>query len=860
MAGPWEKFQQATPQQAPTEGPWSKFAKPAQGQPTPAAAGMQQPSSDYADLIKASASKYGVDPRLVRAVVQQESSFNPKAVSSAGAKGLMQLMPGTAAELGVTDPFDPVQNVDAGTRYLAQQLKANGGNVERALAAYNWGPGNLQKNGFDKAPKETRDYVSKITANMGSRDVPIPGAIQDEAYRGGPAQQANVASDSGMVNAAARTLGGLQRGMFTDINDAATQMLGTVIPNDWQRKLTYSGLPINEDIAQREAQYQQQRQQLGGGDFDPSRLVGNIASPVSQAASVAGMPAWVAKLGPKGQAAVMAMMRGGIAASGMPVNTTDGSSVLGTKAQQVGLGAALGPVAEGVGRGLSNVAGRAAGMVRGQMRPDAQAALDVANQAGVKLSAGDIVPENKMVTGVEGALENTRIPGLSMAGFRKEQQVGAQKVAQQLRDEEYKQLQKMSYMGIDRLRTLAQGNSTRSAEARKIMDMIDNAGTDERAIMQASGNLGWLQMKLSADRLFNDVASIAGDSHVAPTNTLQALDDATKKMASVVDVDNPSLNLLQRWKSQLESGGVNTGDDAIEAAVRRYEGTPPDAQAVPNTYARMRAFRSDIRKRLDAATSNETTDSSMLFLKDIAKAVEQDMDEFAQKTPGLAEANTRAQDFYKRHVVPYQKGKLAAALTADDPDKIYGTFVRAQAEGRGDYAAKELWKALDNKGRQAVRYGIVRQALDNAVDQGRFSPAKFKQGLESTEYATFFKGDKQRVDGVINLMGLLRKASPEHLEKYAPLLGGQLGMGSVGLGAMAVGPGNMAMGLGSAGFLKWLMTSDAGKRAMFSTNMLTKNGSNAQVGKFLDDLARQYNTAAGTAAGAEAGQTGRVLP
>jgi hypothetical protein len=810
-------------------------------------------------LIQAKAQQYGVDPRLVRAVVQQESSFNPKAVSPVGAKGLMQLMPGTAADQGVADPFDPVQNIDGGVRYLAQQLKANGGNVERALAAYNWGPGNLAKNGMDKLPKETRDYIAKITANMGDRDVPIPGAIQDEAVRT-PEAQPNVASDSGMVNAAARTLGGLKQGMFTDINDAATQVLGSVLPESVQRHLTYSGLPINEDIAQRENQYEAQRKQLGGGDFDPSRLVGNIVSPASQAAGVGGMPAWVAKLGPKGQALVMSMMRGGIAAGGMPVNTQDGSSVLGGKAQQVGFGAALGPVAEGVGRLTAKGIGRATGAIQNQLTPEAQSALDAAKQAGIKLSAGDIAPENKMITGVEGAMENTRIPGLSMAPFRKEQQEGAQRVAQQLRDEEYKSLQKMSYMGLDRLKALASGNSMRAPEARKIVDMIDNAGTDERAIMQASGNLGWLQMKLSADRLFNDVASIAGDAHVAPTKTLGALDDAVARMGTVVDVDNPSLNLLQRWRSQLESGGATVGDDAVEAAVRRFEGTPEDAQAVPNTYARMRAFRSDIRKRLDAATTNETTDSSMLFLKDIAKAVEDDMDTFAANTPGLREANTRAQEFYKRHVVPYQKGKLAQALTSDDPDKIYGTFIRAQAEGRGDYAAKELFKALDNKGRQAVRYGIVRQALDNATDQGRFSPEKFKKGLESTEYAQFFKGDQQRIDGVIRLMGMLRSASPEHLEKYAPMLGGQLGLGSVGLGAVAVGPVNTAVGLGSAGFLRWLMTSDAGKRALFSTNALSKNGTNAQVGKFLDDLARQYNTAAGTAAGAETGQTGRVLP
>lgn len=126
----------------------------------------------YDALITQSAERYGVDPALVKAVVRTESAFNPYAVSRAGAKGLMQLMDATARSLGVDDPFDPAQNVAGGTRYLAYLLGKYDGSVKAALAAYNAGPGRVDRLGiltdeaFDEKllllPEETRDYVAKV--------------------------------------------------------------------------------------------------------------------------------------------------------------------------------------------------------------------------------------------------------------------------------------------------------------------------------------------------------------------------------------------------------------------------------------------------------------------------------------------------------------------------------------------------------------------------------------------------------------------------------------------------------------------------------------------------------------------------
>jgi soluble lytic murein transglycosylase-like protein len=131
-------------------------------QATIPAAGAGTEGSQYDSLIEQAAARNGVDPAVLHGLIQQESAFDPNSTSSAGAAGLTQLMPGTASSLGVANPLDPAESIEGGARYLSQMMSKFGGNTTDALAAYNAGPGAVQKYGGVPPYAETQSYVSKV--------------------------------------------------------------------------------------------------------------------------------------------------------------------------------------------------------------------------------------------------------------------------------------------------------------------------------------------------------------------------------------------------------------------------------------------------------------------------------------------------------------------------------------------------------------------------------------------------------------------------------------------------------------------------------------------------------------------------
>jgi soluble lytic murein transglycosylase-like protein len=129
------------------------------------------------NMVQKTAERHHVDAKLVRAVISTESNWNASAVSRKGALGLMQLIPTTAQRLGVGNAFDPAQNVDAGVRYLGMLLEHYNGDLSRTLAAYNAGPGAVDRFGGVPNFRETRNYVEKVTANYFKPDSAAPGLI-----------------------------------------------------------------------------------------------------------------------------------------------------------------------------------------------------------------------------------------------------------------------------------------------------------------------------------------------------------------------------------------------------------------------------------------------------------------------------------------------------------------------------------------------------------------------------------------------------------------------------------------------------------------------------------------------------------
>jgi hypothetical protein len=141
-------------------------------------------TEDYHSIILTKAETYDIDPSLIKAVIETESNWNSMAISTKGAMGLMQLMPGTASDMDVRNPFNPEENIEGGTRYLSYLLDRFKGDLTLALAAYNAGPNAVEKYGYVPPYSETRQYVSKVLSLYNGNNYASPqGRKRDKIYK-----------------------------------------------------------------------------------------------------------------------------------------------------------------------------------------------------------------------------------------------------------------------------------------------------------------------------------------------------------------------------------------------------------------------------------------------------------------------------------------------------------------------------------------------------------------------------------------------------------------------------------------------------------------------------------------------------
>ena len=165
-----------------------------------ASASLSSGSADLDAIFEEAGRRYDISPNLLKAVAKVESNFRPDVVSRAGAMGVMQLMPGTAAGLGVTDAFDPEQNIMGGAKYLRQMLDRFDGNLQAALSAYNAGPGRVSSNG-GKPLSFTEGYVNKVLSNFNGGRITAGTVSYDRSSAPGSQVSSNQSSDlSGLLS------------------------------------------------------------------------------------------------------------------------------------------------------------------------------------------------------------------------------------------------------------------------------------------------------------------------------------------------------------------------------------------------------------------------------------------------------------------------------------------------------------------------------------------------------------------------------------------------------------------------------------------------------------------------------------
>ena len=825
------------------------------------------PKDDYFPILE---DLHKLPPGILKSVMKQESGGNPAAVSPKGAKGLFQFMDPTAQQYGI-DPYDPVQAASAAARMLGELNVKYQGDLSKVLAGYNWGQGNVDRQGIARAPEETRNYIQKVTANMPkgqvTRDVQVMKAGRDfsaELFGDEPEKPALGAKPSERIKQympqegrdfSAELFG--EEPAATPAPQGVPAAVGQPQPSAGQQMWGGSA-PPSPDAQQFRAPF---RQQLHRGIMDTYQGAKQLALNVGEKAGIVD-PSTAANYN-KQVTEEMALYAahnpgfqpGRLLGSVASIPVTPGAGSLGraaltgaalastqavpgetdefwkTKGIQAATGAVAGPAVQALlTKVVTPLVGKTVGAIRNHMQPAAQEIMDLGRQHGVPLTAGDI-SLNKLTRHAEDVLSNVPLAGVSREAQQTAARAASAKMAQRLRD----QMINAGFKGTAQVeRAAAHGSKAAAALQREIAA----AGDDWGRIIQTSGNVQAFRHKLIADKLYDKVAEeAAGLGSVGLGRTNAALDNARLQLSQALVPDEGATALITRIQTRLQDPNTPTNFGAVRA---------------------MRSELGDMISDFYKGQNAVTGAKGVRVLQGLRDAVDDDLRNFALNSgnPGLQRAWKRADAFYANNLVPFKNSELARALKGADPDTIYGKFIQS---GKGDRAAR-FYQALDPKGKDAVRYGMVAEAFDKAADPvtGAFDPGRFSTALTRTQDAqgVFFKGAaKAEVDGLTKLMRHVERAGPGAQER---------GQGAHRL--VAAGAGGMALGVPqSAAFtvpimvaLKVLTTTEGGKRMLSSANML-KPGTNAMA-NMVARMNALVTEAAALGAGGEQAEPGRVLP
>lgn len=838
---------------------------------------------------------HGLPSGLLPAVMKQESGGDPNAVSPKGARGVFQFMPATARQYGI-DPTDPKQAAGAAAKMFSELNQKYGGDVQKMLAAYNWGQGRVDRLGLDRAPAETRDYIRKVTTNMGQPQTASPAGrdLSSELFGGGgsatPAKQAapagrdlsadlfgeeatpvqtktgqapaasvkltkNMSDDDiirsfGYDPAVVKKSGQYKPGMFkdaiTDPNSFTAKVmdspLGGIIrgvrdPVDAgaqlvTRGLEKLGLQSKSDVALVEL-----INKVAEADYQQNWRHGENINPDTGE----GKFEW-----PR--------LAGNIAVPVKGAGLVKGTGAVANTARAAVAGGIAGATATGVTDTSPDVGGAtddfwsqkgkqtATGVVLG---PVAQALM----QKAVVPVIGKTV--NAVKNAVDPAAKTVQDLGEKF-GVRTTygditQKAGAQKAEVAM--------EQVPVVGTAGFRAAQQTEA--SGAANKVVDGL-------REKMINSGFKGMAQIDAAASKgnkvaiaLQNEIANSGDDWNkiVQTSGNVQAF--RSKLIADKL------YGKVETLANQAGDVPLNNTFQAAQAARKAVEASPLPDQSVLNllnkieegitkpgvdaSFTGARRLRSDLGDLINDyyKGANAVTGSKGAgVLQQVKSAVEQDMQDFAVNSGNrdLATAWKRADRFYRESVVPYKDRMLASALKDAPADEVYGKFVQA---GKGDRAQK-FYEALDPKGQSAVRYGMVANALDKATNESTevFSPAKFAQSLERVKEAqgVFFKGqDKWELDGFTKLMRHVERAgqyaeNPPTGQRVVPWLVG---------GAAAMNPEAVATGLGLSTVARLMFTTAAGKRFLLAASDLQP--SSPAMAKLLDKINQEMPRVAGAA-------------